>query len=308
MLEDGTFEVMTRNFLRAKGFNEIWTDLKGLDAAFEARVLVNRMTTQEWQLTQRRMVVFLPVHPLLRFAVFRQVAIIKDWKFSTQDNYWGAALSAMRNLNITPQEHERRAARWLQAQALKEIPAAAPPMMWSHAEKLARTYPDDQVTLVILLAFMLGQRLPDMALLRKSRIQWRETVAITLVEGKVIPRIGPFTIVLVRYEQFHVAHRLRKHWERAQDDRLFSDTVVHQAALRLKGLAQGLEVRSPRRGGLQAMALAGVPTAVILKFSRHASEAMLRKYLDHGNCMVHDQEELAAAQQQTITWWANACK
>lgn len=294
--------------MRAKVLNEVWTDMKAMDAAFEARVLVNRTTTQEWQQIQRRMLVFLPVHPLLRFAVFRQVAISKEWKFSTQETYWGATLSAMRNLNIVPQEHERRSARWLQAQAMMDIPAAAPPLLPEQAATLASKYPDDEVTLIILLSFVLGQRLPDMALLRKSRIQWREVVAITLVEGKVIPRIGPFTVFLLRETRYCVAQRLWNHWNQTCEDRLFSETVVHQAALRLKNLALGLEVRSPRRGGLQAMALAGVPTEVILKFSRHASEPMLRKYLDHGNCMLHDSHQMKEAQQRTISYAETSCK
>jgi hypothetical protein len=56
-----------------------------------------------------------------------------------------------------------------------------------------------------------------------------------------------------------------------------------------------LEQRSLRRGSLLAMATSGVPEAVLLEFSGHASTKMLRRYLQWGAALRVNSEAMATA-------------
>jgi hypothetical protein len=51
------------------------------------------------------------------------------------------------------------------------------------------------------------------------------------------------------------------------------------------------DTRSLRRGGLTMMALAGASVQQVLQFSRHATEKMLMKYLEHGAVLRHAAED-----------------
>ena len=57
-------------------------------------------------------------------------------------------------------------------------------------------------------------------------------------------------------------------------------------SLRLTSISPTLELRSVRRGGLQAMAARGEKMETILLFSQHKNIDMLRRYLNWGACSL----------------------
>ena len=143
----------------------------------------------------------------------------------------------------------------------------------------------DHITLGIMITFVLGQRLSDMALIRTQRISRvsHDTIGITIIEGKVIPSTGPYSLYLNCH--FGVGLLLLQFLQSKKatvmDDFLFQDpsSFKNQAHLRLANI--GLENRSVRRGGLQHMAAAGIPPQELLQFSRHTSIQMLMRYLGY---------------------------
>ena len=61
---------------------------------------------------------------------------------------------------------------------------------------------------------------------------------------------------------------------------------------------KGMDVRALRRGGLQAMAIAGTPLSVIIQFSKHATEKMLMRYLQHGIVALHHGQTTASVVEE----------
>ncbi len=106
-------------------------------------------------------------------------------------------------------------------------------------------------------------------------------LALTFVEGKTLATSGPYTLHLAVPPQIVALIRTTiGHKSRYKSSRLFTAADQSYIAKTLKD--NGLEIRSLRRGALQAMAKAGAPPAELLHFSRHSETKGLSAYLDHG--------------------------
>lgn len=236
------------------------------------------------------MLPFLAIAASQRFEVFLAVGEKAKWRWSTREMYFTALLAAMQALEISPTLADKRNLKWLKAQTMKEIPNAATPMTVQQACCL----PDDFVSWAIQLGFFLGQRLSDIVLLHSQRITIAGPfLALTLVEGKVIPKIGPFTLFLPL--RCWLSQRILSMKTRREVGYLFPTETLQVAAFRLHSM--GLENRSVRRGGLQAMALQGWPISTLLQFSRHRDQPMLMKYLEHGRVVLSEAHTMAAVFQ-----------
>ena len=221
------------------------------------------------------------------FKTFTNMATTKQWAKSTQASYWIALMSARSQHGIQSSHADKTVTRWLTAQAKSATPVyRIPSMQQHHAKEIWDTYRND--ALPILISFLLGQRLGDVLKLHGENVQKRSGGGVTLTfrRGKVVPKIGPFVIFMAKSP---VSHALIVLCSKIKpESELFKCGPQYSKILR----EYKLEMRSPRRGGLQLMASQGASLEQLLSFSMHASVSMLRKYLNHGA----DVEALASTQ------------
>lgn len=257
---------------------EITLAYQNIESQFNSRPSAYTRTTRDYQNTQRKFLPLALLPPVKRFDAFLIWASGLRW--STTSAYWTAALAAMGALQQQPQPYDRKNTGWLAMRCQQELPQGAPPLQRPDAERIWHDHPDC-VSLLVLMAFVLGQRISDVALLRRSRVSLvGNTIALTLVEGKVIRFVGPYTLYLDTEKG--VGQLLLAYIRTPQtilEDRLFPEGTLKFASVRLA--EYGLENRSCRRGGLQLMAKSGLPLETILLFSKHTTPKMLYRYLDH---------------------------
>lgn len=264
--------------------------------------LIIHHTTSPYQHQQRRLLAFLTVDPLKLFEVFIAVGERLSWRWSTRQSYFDALTSAMTILDLPISTLHRKNGSFLQAQAMQEIPLAPAPLLIDQYREIVGSIVTPY-TLGLQLAFTLGQRLPDVAKLHAARISrspWGH-LAVTLVEGKVIPRIGPYTIWVPQSALADGLLALATWCKHQFLQYLFPSDFVKVWALRLGEVGPKIEVRSVRKGGLIHLANSGVPASSLLLLSRHSSLAMLYKYLDHG-AQLHEEADRMSAVVQDFVW------
>jgi hypothetical protein len=158
-----------------------------------------------------------------------------------------------------------------------------------------RDLPLSEVSWVVQVSFLLGQRTSDVLQLQtrdveKECVKGQELMVFVFRRGKVVPKIGPFCVAMPLVENLWNFVKEKKAAQATwlilggndEDHRLFWERKLE------KFLEQwNLKVRSVRRGGLQEMAKAGVPLDDILLFSKHTSLSMLFRYLDAGAKSAH---------------------
>lgn len=163
------------------------------------------------------------------------------------------------------------------------------------------TCPKEQETAVLIpLAFLLGQRIGDLAHVLRSQVKKNASgdLTFTILQGKTAARsCDPYT--LIAPAQTWVAAVLE-----------FSLTLNPNATLLFplydssfvlnklkKWTGRNLCQNSVRRGGLQRLARAGT-TSDLLQFSRHRSSATLNRYLNWGQENIQALCDMARVQLQ----------
>jgi hypothetical protein len=106
-----------------------------------------------------------------------------------------------------------------------------------------------------------------------------DLTALTFVEGKTITSTGAYTIH-ARLPPDVRASLVKLRRDRSRCKFLFPSKTQSRVAAELA--KHGMDIRSIRRGALQAMALAGSKPDVIRSFSRHTDNKGLAAYLDSG--------------------------
>jgi hypothetical protein len=291
-------------------------EIRKAEERFSQRASAYRRTTRDYQQLQQRFVPLAAAHELKRFDIFmaygdtQKGRHAEGWRWSTRASYWTAVLTMLESIGVIPQPHDRKNAAWLSVKLQQELPCTAPPLTVEIANAMWRQYPDE-VTLGILVTFVLGQRLSDVALIRMSRLNICEktgAITMTLVEGKVIRFVGPYSLYLDGWQGVGKVLRsylLHKQWTKPHQphcayllsDLMLPTTFLTCASARLADF--GLESRSVRRGGLQLMAQAGVPVEKLLLFSKHTSKKMLFRYL--GYQAEHEKNEIIAITNQVFS-------
>lgn len=266
--------------------------LADLEQRWSCRNIAFKHTSVDYQKTQHRLLWLLAVPPEERFETFLRWS--EGLKFSTRAAYWTALMAALLAVGGSPTTADLKNRAWLDMKTAQEVPQTARPLSPAEAWTLWRENPD-HVSLGILVCFVLGQRLSDISLLRLERITYHGNIlAVTLIEGKVIRSIGPYSLYLDSRQPVGMLLRdfvTRRASAYLKDAYLFysPQSFLATASLRLRAI--GCENRSVRRGGLQTMANAGIPVEGLLSFSKHQSVPMLMRYLgyrslDDANCML----------------------
>jgi integrase len=259
--------------------------LKRVTELFDTRIEGHKLSTIGYQTTQRRLLPLLALPKGLWSTVF--LATVRETEsFATGESYWTALSTVARALGIGPAEDHAKVARYLHAQCQARQPISKPHVLPSEIRALPSLSP--ALFLAARTAYALGQRISDTLLLQKDCVRIiGPTLALTFREGKVIPKIGPYTLHLPLN---HDLSRPLLQLKGSRDDYpfLFLDRGITQAMASatigkaLASLRPGLDARSLRRGGLMAMARAGWPDEEICFMSKHATVAMLNKYLCAG--------------------------
>ena len=112
-----------------------------------------------------------------------------------------------------------------------------------------------------------------------------------------MPIIGPFVIFMDNSQLATELHVLTRQVA-PKNGFLFAqpeDREKFNVTLRSILTRHKLELRSPRRGGLQRMAMQGASLSTILTFSKHSSIPMLNKYLDHGAVVLAQEVQQVSA-------------
>jgi hypothetical protein len=179
--------------------------------------------------------------------------------------------------------------------------------LMSIVQHFGSAYP--QECAILQLAFVHGQRLPDMVQLSVTDLETcSDSCVVHVRRGKVMNHKPPFTLALhwgrsytadlmkakkaaeakgwnfflsesnTETEREAATSKLREmlHWIGPVKDATTVTTIGGSPSPR------SLEIRSVRRGGLQQMAMAGFSLALILNYSKHSDIPMLLKYLDNG--------------------------
>lgn len=234
------------------------------------------------------------VPPELRWQAFEYQCFMHRLAATTASTYWTTWLTAQKVLQIPPSRADARATKILKARSTTypiDFPA---PMTATHLVALRFAYEVTHpvTTAIVAAAWVLGQRFSDLAQLALSDIELTSThVCLTVRRGKVMTTQTPYTLFLnvEAYPANVLAELMNTAASNGQfflcsstNQPLEREATAHMTSAMLKSIDESLELRSIRRGGLQAMALAGHTLPIILQFSRHTSEAMLMRYLNWG--------------------------
>lgn len=287
-------ELSRAEAVRYRTFIEVW----------ESRPVGFCLTTSAYQQTQKRMLMFMGVGEKARSAKFMEATARLRW--STRATYWVALRSAEKVLvamhapGAVAAPDGAKMQKHLEAKAETEVPLRVACTKAQLLQWVTELPP--LLAGAAYVTFFAGQRLCDvMRLTRRSITLQTCYVAITFYAGKVVGIIGPFTIHV--HQETRLARILMERCAALveMDAPLFHSQLLSYDEERaivsatMKESNASLDVRSLRRGGLQLMATAGMSLAAIRVFSKHASDAMLLKYLDHGKCLTAQAEMTACA-------------
>ena len=269
-----------------------------LQQEWDSRPLACRLTTAHYQGTQRRLVPLLAVEPTRRLEAF--LAKTQHVGCATRASYWVALASAAKLLDKPTAQAQQQVTRWLQGQARTHPGRVPVPVTINHIAQilayLKATPPSGwkPEAVVSVIAFVVAQRAGDVSQIRKEAVEFlRYATAITIFEGKVTAKIGPFTVFVAPTTSASSILRTWlgvtpfKQYIFMKDNRIQTRTrFVESVKKFLRQFDPALEARSLRRGGLQQHAMNGCSVETLLAFSQHSGEPMLRKYLDFGKWMA----------------------
>ena len=242
-----------------------------------------------------------------RFQIIELARTTNKWKCSSTATYWAATMCARKMLGLPKVAADTKTTNYLEHLSNTELHCYA--MSLNDAYFLEIWFLRIPEGLIICVAYLLGQRVSDMAQLAPGDLTLEfqnTTICITVRRGKVIQYIRPYVLHLS--SQCPVAQAL---WHlrsvRQHHAFLFSETNSMKERTKLgtkirnilKTIHPDLEQRSIRRGGLERMATHDVPLQTIQEnFSKHTTIEMLLGYLRHGAVSSHQ-----AQVQLAVTSW-----
>lgn len=246
--------------------------------------------------------IFLLDHPhKMRFDKFEFECLRHRLAATTAASLWIAWLSVQSTLTqVTSLEKaaDLKALRILEARANTFPILFAKPLDHNTMLRIMHTnndpYGDPTTAALISMTWCLGQRIGDVVRLHPSDftmpVHLKDTIAITFRRFKTDKTNPPyvifastasmwFTIIMKTVTQ---ARQKKTFVFIEKDTEAERSSCLHRVTLLLAAADPELEARSIRRGGLQDMAMRAVDEETILLFSRHATLAMLRRYLSWG--------------------------
>jgi integrase len=225
----------------------------------------------------------------------------------------------MKLLSLTKTLADRETARFLSQRESEEIPDYPLPLTCEHFRLMMESATTSsapitdlayQALIASCLSFLFGQRVSDILLLRAQDITTEIggllfdnpslSKVITVRRGKVIQFTGPYVLHLKGNSELSLLLQRLTNERQEPESLLFHPKTAKYVASTLKLYNEEYETRSVRRGGLQALALTGMPLADIRRhFSKHRDDAMLLRYLQHGAPLL-EQRNLHFWSQQLL--------
>ena len=261
---------------------------------FDGRpIAYKQMFTAQWGALQRRFVHLWQFQDADAEEHFYEMRDQKNWSATTTASYWGAYISAATVLNKAVSPGQKMTCRLLNALAKEETAKRMTiPLQMEQLRSLKHTMKgslaERDLFMAVAAAFTLGQRIGDTLRLRKTSVARLldpltnvEYVTLTYLRGKTTRRTQPYTLHIPMV--FSTGAEL---WEMASRQTnslyLFPQDQVHIIREKLKSISEHLCLLSIRKGGLQHLAISGVPEDMLLQYSRHTIIKMLHRYLDWG--------------------------
>jgi integrase len=152
------------------------------------------------------------------------------------------------------------------------------------------------VKAALVLAWVCAARTSDIWRLQKRHVTINTdgSLSITYLETKTAKATGPRSLTTTPLPAPWLA--LFRRWYEQRHAWLFPTGGLNkEVRAALRRVDPLLECRSLRRGALQTMALAGVPANVLMEYSGHTTERMLRVYLGWGRLLRSVTTTTAAA-------------
>jgi hypothetical protein len=279
--------------------------------AFQSRHSVLKTFSKSYMERQQHTLFLLDVDPASRFEVFEKECYERQLKPTTAESVWISFLAILKFMDPDQigSTWIKRATKVMQGRAIA-CPVDFPlPMNDDHFKEIAEIFDKDLPDMVTILgfAYAMGQRLSDMLQLTadgvdRTKMEGVEYLTVTVRFGKTMQRRQPFTLPM-RWTTWP-AQRLfdlsRRAMRRGQIFLLSGSNSAEEreqlsrtCRMMMAAVSDDLEMRSPRRGGIQRMASNGIPPETIIKFSHHADQQMLMRYLDWGKVSSTRLHEMA---------------
>jgi hypothetical protein len=302
-----------RPFSRLQLAREIFKGLRSeasviITEKWEARHPINRkLSTAKYQKLQRNFLALAEMPVKERVARFQELADQMEWATSTQLKYWMAIQAARKTLEMAPTALDLGMSKILERASKCRLPVRPTiPLQEAEAWQIAQMGIPAKVKVLIGIAFLLGQRIGDVA---KLRVEWIGHVddplddpqeggymTMTFFEGKTIARLQPYVLHLP-YQSI-VTRALRDILP--EEGPIFSLQDYKEGRAALKSVNPNLTLLSVRKGGLQRMMLSGLAVEDMLCYSRHQTRAMLERYLDYGRVSLY---ECRRAKKLRLLWF-----
>jgi integrase len=241
--------------------------------------------------TVHRFLPLINLEPQMRLPCLLKMKRERNWRWNTLKTYHGSILAALKIMGLERTIYDKEASEFLEKQAVEEIPSVPTALSACNARsllKMARKTKSSRmrnVMTAICFAFYFGQRISDVLLLRREDISIREggaDIVATVRRGKTVKHCKPFTL---HVPPNHLGSLVRS-WSHYKNSRLFPPNSKALILNILRSVNPDYELRSIRRGGLQLIATSGIdPEKLRSEFSKHRSQGMLYRYLEHGACL-----------------------
>ncbi|PHR97724.1 MAG: hypothetical protein COA68_12240 [Oceanobacter sp.] len=242
------------------------------------------MVSEGYLNQQKRLLPFLVLHPQRVSASFLDAAKKMEWAKTTVLSYFITLIAAAKALEIILPD-AAVVIRNLKREATTHIPVRQT-CVWQEVCQWAALLPLNLAT-AITLAFQIGHRIGDILLLHWSDVvAEQKRILITVRRGKTVSLGSSYCIsVPIESEAAVLIVAAMRSKVKGYLGPFVDDP--HQAK-KIIGEVIGRDIRCLRRGGLQHMASTGCTPADLLLFSRHASVAMLHRYLHEGRDLVFE--------------------
>ena len=279
---------------------------------------VRNVTSAKWQESQQKFVFLLAFGQVDREAIFAEMADLLAWSYKTMEKYWSAFIKGAQSIEATITIAMRAQQRVFHFMAQEEDPKN-PTVPGTPAEiETACTHLVPAIACAVRLAYILGQRMGDVLNLWSScaekifdPVSQTWFLALLFRKTKTTRTAQPYTLHVPLEGLGHTLWELSQQRQQAAEHFLFLDKGAakdEQAKVqKLSAIKDAMRKASPllsvlsiRRGGLQAMALAGMSTETLLAHSRHQRIENLHRYLDWGKVFMAPARELFALSATTI--------
>ena len=250
------------------------------------------------------------------YVAFTRQLVARESKPSYALNMWIAFEKTFKIFSMPKPNFVGEVTKKLRGDARAQNTTHPPAMTFEHVRQIGKRYAKvwPRAFAVLQIAFVFGQRLPDMIQLSVESLRLHSDSLVIVVErGKVMQFKNKFVLPLAWHLKY-TKDILRARDMAVKKGYYFLLSMPNTAAQRKKatdrmrtmlrsvGLVRPpkegstiggertprrLQIGSVRRGGLQRMAMAGFSMDRILDYSKHADIPMLTRYLDNGAASTH---------------------